>query len=181
MAETETKTKTKTQTKPKTTAQIAKAYFGAIGDRDLDRAVALWKPGSPDIIHGIASMTAPAEIKAFFSSVFDAFPDWEFEILELAASGKHAACRWRMTGTFTGPGRFQGLAPTGARMVMEGCDMLRVEDGQIVENNAYTNGAQVAQQLGLLPQSGSTADRAMTGAFNAKTAAAEAIRKLRQR
>ncbi len=108
-------TKTKTETKPKTTAQIAKAYFGAIGDRDLDRAVALWKPGSPDIIHGIANMTAPAEIKAFFSSVFEAFPDWEFEILELAASGKHAACRWRTTGTFAGPGRFQGLAPTGAR------------------------------------------------------------------
>ena len=55
--------------------------------------------------------------------------------------------------------------------------MLRVEDGQIVENNAYTNGAEIAQQLGLLPRRGSTADRAMTGAFNAKTAAAGAIRK----
>ena len=31
---------------------------------------------------------------------------------------------------------------------MEGCDMLRVEDGQIVENNAYTNAVQLAQQLG---------------------------------
>ena len=28
--------------------------------------------------------------------------------------------------------------------------MLRVEDGQIVENNAYTNGTIIAQQLGLL-------------------------------
>ena len=59
--------------------------------------------------------------------------------------------------------------------------MLRVEDGQIVENNAYTNGVLIAQQLGLLPQQGSTADRAMTGAFNAKTAAVGAIRKLRER
>ena len=39
----------------------------------------------------------------------------------------------------------------------------------------------LAQQLGLLPPPGSQAERAMTGAFNAKTAAAGAIRKLRNR
>ena len=59
--------------------------------------------------------------------------------------------------------------------------MLRVEDGLIVENNAYTNAVQLAQQLGMMPPPGSTADRVMTGAFNAKTAAAGAIRKLRDR
>ena len=176
MAETETKTE-----KPKTTAQIAKAYFGAIADRELDLAASLWKPGSRDHIHGIADMRSPAEIKAFFEGQFAAFPDWEFEILELAASGKNAACRWRVTGTFRGPGRFQGLAPTGRPIEMEGCDMLRVEDGQIVENNAYTNGAIVAQQLGMLPAPGSTADRVVTRAFNAKTAASDALRKLRER
>lgn len=167
--------------KPKTTAQIAKAYFGAIADRDLDLAVSLWKPGAPDVIHGIADMRAPEDIRTFFTSMWDAFPDSHFEILELAASGKNAACRWRQTGTFTGPGRFQGLAPTGATVVMEGCDMLRVEDGVIVENNAYTNGTLIAQQLGLLPAAGSTADRVVTSAFNAKTAAAGALRRLRER
>jgi predicted ester cyclase len=172
---------TETKTKPKTTAQIAKAYFTAIGDKDLDLAASLWKPGGKDVLHGIAELTAPADVKTFFSGMYAAFPDWKFEILELAASGKNAACRWRVTGTFDGPGRFQGLAPTGAPIVMEGCDMLRVEDGQIVENNAYTNGVLIAQQLGLLPKQGTTADRVMTGAFNAKTAAAGAIRKLRER
>ena len=58
--------------------------------------------------------------------------------------------------------------------------MLRVEDGLIVENNAYINGAQLAQQLGVLPSPGSIGDRAFTGAFNAKTAAANALRKLRE-
>ncbi len=174
-------TETKSASKPKTTTQIAKAYFGAIADRDLDAAVALWKPGSRDHIHGIVDMRSAAEIKAFFSAQYAAFPDWQFEILELAASGKNAACRWRATGTFTGPGRFQGLAPNGKSIVMEGCDMLRVEDGQIVENNAYTNAALIAQQLGLLPAQGSTADRVVTAAFNAKTATATAIGKLRDR
>src|SRR5436190_18526376 len=166
-----TETQTQTETKPTTTAQIAKAYFGAIAEGDLDAAVALWKPGGRDHIHGMADMRSPAEIKAFFTAQFAAFPDWKFEILELCASGKNAACRWRATGTFDGPGRFQGIAPTGASLDMEGCDMLRVEDGQIVENNAYTNGIVIAQQLGLLPKEGTTADRVMTNAFNAKTAA----------
>jgi predicted ester cyclase len=174
-------TETKTASKPKTTAQIAKAYFGAIGDQDLELAASLWKPGGKDRLHGIAELTAPDDIKTFFGGMFAAFPDWEFEILELSASGKNAACRWRTTGTFAGPGRFQGLAPTGNRVVMEGCDMLRVEDGRIVENNAYTNGVELAQQLGLLPKQGTTADRVMTGAFNARTAAVGALRKLRDR
>ncbi|MET0127633.1 MAG: ester cyclase [Solirubrobacterales bacterium] len=169
----------KTESKPKTAGKLAKAYFGAIADRDLDLAVSLWKPGGRDLIHGIADLKAPNDIKAFFNGLYSAFPDYEFEILELAASGKNAACRWHSTGTFLGPGRFQGLAPTGARIELEGCDMLRVEDGLIVENNAYVNGALIAQQLGLLPQQGSTADRVVTGAFNAKTAALGHLRRLR--
>jgi predicted ester cyclase len=172
---------TKSDKKPKTTAQVAKAYFGAFSKRDLDTAVSLWKPGGIDNFHGLAEMKAPDGIRQWFSALFDAFPDFEFEILELAASGQNAACRWRVTATFTGPGRFQGLAPTGDRVVMEGCDMLKVEDGQIVANHAYTNAAELAQQLGLLPKQGSAADRAVTGAFNAKTAAVGALRRIRER
>jgi predicted ester cyclase len=167
--------------KPKTTSQVARAYFTAIAERDLDAATALWKPGGKDRLHGLAELTAPDGIKQYFGGLFAAFPDFTFEIVDFAASGPNAACRWRITGTFTGPGRFQGLAPTGDRVVLEGCDMVRVEDGVILENNAYTNGAQLAQQLGLLPKQGSTTDRAVTGAFNARTAAVRAIRNLRER
>jgi predicted ester cyclase len=167
--------------KPKTTAQVAKAYFGAFVDRDFEAAAALWKPGCKDYLHGLAELTAPEGVKQYFGAMVAAIPDFEFEILELAASGKNAACRWRVSGTFTGPGRFRGLAPTGHRVVMEGCDMLTVEDGQIVANHAYTNAAELAQQLGLLPKEGTSADRAITGAFNAKTATVGALRKLRER
>ena len=59
--------------------------------------------------------------------------------------------------------------------------MLRVEDGLIVENNAYVNGQQIAEQLGVMPPLDSAPGRAMVAAFNAKTAAAAAIRKLRSR
>jgi predicted ester cyclase len=172
---------TKSEKKPKTTAQVAKAYFGAFENRDFEAAAALWKPGCKDNLHGLAELTAPDGVKQYFNAMVAAIPDFDFEILELAASGQNAACRWRVTGTFTGPGRFQGLAPTGHRIVMEGCDMLKVEDGEIVANDAYTNSAELAQQLGLLPKQGTATDRAITGAFNAKTAAISAVRRLRER
>ena len=54
--------------------------------------------------------------------------------------------------------------------------MLTVEDGEIVSNEAYTNGIVFAQQVGALPPSGSGAERAMAAAFNAKTALAKRLR-----
>ena len=172
---------TRDDAKPKTTAQVGRAYFEAIEAKDLDLAVSLWKPGADDRIHGIVEMKAPGEIKEYFTSLFEAIPDFRFEILEFAASGKLAACRWRITGTFLGPGRFQGLVPNGKAITMEGCDMLRVEDGLIAENNAYTNGQQIAEQLGVLPPIDSPAGKAMTGAINAKTSLAGAVRRMRSR
>lgn len=176
MAETTSK-----QARKKGAKTIVRAYFEALAEHDLDAATALWKPGSVDRLHGMAELRAPEGIREYFNGIFAAFPDFRFEIVDLVASGDLAAVRWRTDATFTGPGRFQGLAPTGARVHLEGCDMLRVEDELIVENNAYTNGAHLAEQLGLLPAPDSAAARAMTGAFNAKTAAVEAIRRLRER
>ncbi len=169
-----------TASKPMTTAQVVRAYFGAHEQRDIETVAALWSQEGKGRIHGIAELNGPADAKAYFASLYGAFPDYSFEILDIAASGKQGACRWRITGTFLGPGRFQGLAPTGTAITLEGCDMLRVEDGKVVAIDAYTNGAELAQQLGLLPAEGSLGDRAFTGVFNAKTAAQNALRKLRE-
>ena len=59
--------------------------------------------------------------------------------------------RWRATGTFLGPGRFQGFAPNGARIAIEGCDVVEVVDDLIVANDAYVDSGDVARQLGFLP------------------------------
>ena len=172
--------KGKTQRK-KGAKTVARQYFQALAERDLDAAAACWKRGGVDRLHGLAELEAPGGVRSFFEGVFAAFPDWTFETLEIAASGDYAAVRWRVTATFAGPGRFQGLAPTGARIELEGCDMLRIEDEKIVENNAYANNVGLAQQLGVLPAQGSVGDRAITAAFNARTAAVDAVRRFRNR
>ncbi len=173
------------ETKPKPRAKgpttVARAYFEAINDRDLDAAAALWEPGGIDSLDGIAELRVPGEFKPWFRTLFAAFPDFSFEVVAVAASKELAAVRWRATGTFDGSGRFEGMDPNGAAVEIEGCDMLTIRDGRIVSNHAYMNGAELARQLGAMPAAGSVAERAMIGAFNAKTAAIRAIERIRAR
>ena len=168
-------------TRRKGAKTIARAYFEALAKRDLDAAQALWRPGGIDRLHGLAELRVPGEHRAYFQNLFAAFPDFELEVVDVTGAGDRAAVRWRGTGTFNGTARFQGLNPNGSRIEIEGCDMLSIEEGEIVENNAYLNGVQLGQQLGAFPQQGSFGERAVTGALNARTAATEAIRRLRER
>jgi predicted ester cyclase len=165
----------------KSSKQIATEYFGAVGARDVDAMITFWKPGGRGYIHGVVELRAPDTYHRWFSDLFRAFPDFKFEILDVAAYGDKAAVRWRARGTFNGDKKFEGLAPTGAQIDMEGCDMLTIEDGLITENRAYMNSMEMARQLGALPPAGSLPEKAMFGALNAKTAGVAAIRKRRER
>ena len=89
-------------------------------------------------------------------------------MLDVVAARNQAAVRWRMTGTFCG-GPFQGIEPTGARIELEGIDMLTIEDGLIQRNDAYYDGTQFARAVGLLPPQDSAAERGMTARFNVRT------------
>jgi hypothetical protein len=55
--------------------------------------------------------------------------------------------------------------------------MIEVDAGEIVGNNAYINGAQVAQQLGILPPAGSLGEKALTAGANARTGATKLVRR----
>jgi steroid delta-isomerase-like uncharacterized protein len=150
-------------------AAIGRAYFEAVGARDLDAMTVLWEPGAMDEIHGLVSMRAPDEIREWFANTFRAVPDFRMEILDLIADGEKVAVRWHMTGTFSGDARFEGAIATGEAIDITGCDVLTVRDGKIVHNDAYMNGMQMARQLGVFPPQGSGQERAMIGAANAKT------------
>ena len=149
-------------------AKVARAYFDAIAARDLDRMVAHWAPGAIDNIVSVGEMPAPEGIRAFFSELFTAVPDMKFEVLDLIAARNQAAVRWRATGTFCG-GPLQGVEPTGARLHLEGMDLLTVEKGLIQRNEAYNDGMELARQIGVMPPRDSAAERGMTAAFNTRT------------
>ena len=115
-----------------------------------------------------APPAAPAW-RHFFAELFDAFPDWRFEVVETVAEGDGVAVRWRARATFAGPGSFMGFEPNGARVDIEGVDLVRVRDGRVRVIDAYMNGAELARQLGALPPQGSTAEERMAKAFNLTT------------
>jgi len=158
------------------TSDIAKRYFAALAAHDLDGATACWKPGSVDRLVGAQELVAPDGIRAYFSELFAAFPDFELEVLELTTARHRTAVRWRARGTFAGPGKFQGFAPNHARVVLEGCDVVTVEDGLIVHNDAYLDSGDIARQLGLLPAAGSPAEARLTRLANVRTKAMRAMR-----
>jgi predicted ester cyclase len=121
------------------------------------------------------------EFRAWFGSLFEAAPDFSFETLAVTAQGSSVATRYIAHATFNGTGKFEGLVPNGSKVAVEGCDVTEVEDGLIVANHGYLNGAEMARQLGALPPQGSIAERGMTAALNAKLAASKAVGRLRDR
>jgi steroid delta-isomerase-like uncharacterized protein len=152
-----------------TTGDIARRYFAALSAHDLDAAVAYWTPGSIDRLVGAQELVAPQGIRDYFGALFRAFPDFEMEIVELTTYRTRTAVRWRARGTFAGPGRFEGFVPNGARISIEGCDVLTVQDGLIAHNDAYIDSGDVARQLGVLPPAGSPAEARLTQLANART------------
>jgi predicted ester cyclase len=156
---------------------VARAYFAAVAAKDPAAMAACWEPGGIDELHGVATLVAPDGVLGWFGEVFDAMPDFRMDVIEVLASGEKAAVHWHMTGTFTGPGRFEGLVPTGASIDLQGCDVLTVRNGLVQRNDAYVNGAEIARQLGVLPPRGSAQERAIVGATNAKTRAAGLFRR----
>jgi predicted ester cyclase len=150
-------------------ASVARAYFEAVAARDVEAMMSFWEPGGTGEIHGLVELRAPGSYGEWFSNLFRAFPDFRFETLDVVGDEEKAAVRWRATGSFDGDTRFEGMEPTGARVEITGLDLLRIRDGKVHRNDAYMNGAQMAQQLGALPPAGSLPEKAMLGALNLKT------------
>ena len=150
------------------TTDAALRYFQAVSDRDVEAMVACWAIGAVDRLVGEAELLAPHGVREYFTALFAALPDCRFEVLSTTTEGDRCAVRWRLRGTFAGE-PFQGVEPTGATVDLEGCDVVRVEDGLLVGNDAYVNMSEFARQLGLLPASGSSMEGKVTKAFNRKT------------
>src|SRR5207245_1735675 len=148
---------------------IARRYFQALADRDLEAAVGMWAPCGRENVRGQVDVTAPEGVRQFISELFDAVPDTRFEVVSTTTEDDRCAVQWRLSGTFAGPGSLAGIAPTGHPIALEGLDLLTVRDGQIQSNDAFPDSIALPRQIRMLPPQGSTADQRLTGAFNAKT------------
>jgi hypothetical protein len=68
---------------------------------------------------------------------------------------------WRMTGTNTGPIDPPGFAATGRSIDLEGVDHWWFREGLIARYRADYDSLGLMRQLGLMPASGSTPEKAI--------------------
>lgn len=96
-------------------------------------------------------------VKAVISSLRRAFSDFHLAIDDLTVDGDTA---WlRMTGTGTNDGSFMGHPPTGRRLRIDVVDVVRVQDGRIVEHWGVPDRLGALFQLGLMQPPGRPAGK----------------------
>jgi steroid delta-isomerase-like uncharacterized protein len=154
--------------------EVVRSAFEAVARRDADAIGVHWREDGVEEIVPVGVFRGRREIVDFFREVFAAVPDVETTLTRVVANDRLVGAEWRMAGDFTGA-PFQGIDPTGRRVELRGFDLFEVEDGQIVGNTAYYDGAAFARQVGMLPPKDSGAEGAITSAFNAMTKVRKAI------
>jgi hydroxyacylglutathione hydrolase len=148
---------------------LARRYFAAIDARDLELAVSLWADGGRENVRGQVDVRAPEGVREFIGNLLGALPDLSMQVVSTTSEGERCGVQWRMTGTFAGSNGFNGIAPTGSPVTLEGFDLLTVRDGLIHSNDAFSDSMTFARQIGMLPPQGSSAEARIARAFNAKT------------
>lgn len=90
-----------------------------------------------------------AEIKAWATGIFAAFPEFKLEIKSLVIAGDWVGAEWVETGTHTGA--MGPNAPTGKNFSVRGASILQVHEGKIKRQTLYWASATFLRQVGLMP------------------------------
>ena len=162
------------ETAQRSAEETARASFDAFMAHDVHAVLATWHPeGIQDWI-ALGIFRGHDEICELFTGIFAATPDLEMTIENVVANDRHCVIQWRQRGVHDGA-PFLGIDPTGREIELRGVDVMEVEDGLIVRNTVYYDGAAYARGLGMLPPQDSGAEKLMIGAFNGVTKLRRAV------
>ena len=101
-----------------------------------------------------ASYRGKAEIGAFLDSLFDAFPDLEYRLINLVTRGDNVVAQFAMRGTHQNT--FYGLPGTQAVVEIPCLSMISMRDGKMLSDHCYFDNAMILRQMGLMPSLGVT-------------------------
>lgn len=87
------------------------------------------------------------EVRRFFQSFFEAFPDLRFDIITLFADGDTVAAEWRMRGTQAK--ELEGIRAIGRSFDLHGATVCQVDEGLIVRQVDYWDSGTLLRQLGV--------------------------------
>ncbi len=125
---------------------VARTYFNEIlNNGNLD---AIGNVIAPDFVLHFPLFPRPIRgqeaFKNFVTNLRTAFPDIHYTIDREAGDQDKAAIRWKLTATHQG--EYLGIPPRNAAVNLQGVNIFRLQDGQIVE--AWVN----ENDLGLIEQ-----------------------------
>ena len=152
----------------------ARAAFDAFMRHDVEDLLANWHPDGIQDWIAMGIFRGHGEMRELFTGLFASIPDIEMVIEAVTADDRRCVIQWRSAGTHTGP-PFMGLDATGKRLELRGVDVMECENGLVVRNTVYYDGAAFARGLGMLPPQDSGAEKLMIGAFNGVTRLRRAI------
>lgn len=94
------------------------------------------------------TVTGGRNIAVSYTTLFDIFPDWDYQPHDLLIDGDRVAEPF--TATATHQGEFMGLAGSGKRFTIEGVRLFRMRDGKIAHEQRYYDFTGLLIQLGVL-------------------------------
>ena len=127
---------------------IVKRYFDAWDKRNTNGILATFAEGGTYCDPATAGVIAGEDIAKYAQTLFDAFPDMSVELISHSA-GSHGAIAapWLIYGTHDGV--LMGNQPTGKRIVLQGCDFMKSEDGLLSAVVGLWDADDLFRQLGL--------------------------------
>ena len=122
----------------------------------------VWNEHNADVIDEIVAETCVMHVgdlefrgrngyRQFFDTYTEAFPDLSIQINDLIAEDGFVVTSYTARGQHTGP--LMGIEPTGKQVKVNGVNIGRYRDGELVESNNLFNEMSLMQQLGVLPES----------------------------
>jgi steroid delta-isomerase-like uncharacterized protein len=147
-------------------SDLVRWAFERLNDHDVAPLKQFW---TDDTVERFPDRTCRGakEIAGYFEDAFQAIPDFHMEIIATAEQDDHVFVHWRLTGTHSG--QLLGIDPTGKQLAIDGIDDFVLHDGVVASNFVVFDQMQYARQIGMMPADGSTADKALKAAFNART------------
>ena len=116
---------------------------------------------TPDFNDHTLSPGQEPGLEGFRNWVMDyraAFPDLKVTVERLISRDDFVVIHLRQQGTNSGPWKSMGMPATGRTIDFRGLDLVRIKDGRATEHWGYIDEMTMMQQLGMMPEEGSSSE-----------------------
>ena len=127
-------------------------YNDAWNAHDLDAIMAMHAPDMVFENHTAGESASGEEARAHIGSIFESWPDINFETRRLYVRDGVVTQEWTATATHQNTMKRGDLVaePTGKVVTWKGIDVIPFEDGLVKRKDVYSDSVSILSQVGLL-------------------------------